>query len=404
MRIAFVNRFYAPDHSATSRMLTDLAVALAGSGADVQVITSRLRHEGGPALPAEETIDGVAVHRVWSTGFGRGSLAGRALDSVTFGAAAAAALHGLVRRGDVVVAMTDPPLVSVPVAWIARRRGARLVNWLQDVFPEAAQALGVRLAGGLPGRWLRWLRDASLRRASANVVVGRRMRARVTALGIEPRRIAVIENWADGARLQPVAPDANPLRDEWGLRGAFVVGYSGNMGRAHEFDTVLDAAAALLRRTDIRFLFVGDGARKQAMVEQVAARGLTNVSFRPYQPSERLAASLAAADVHLVSLRPELEGLVVPSKLYGIAAVARPAIFVGDPAGEVAEVLRAGQCGIPVRAGDAAALVAAVEALAADRALAGHMGRAARRLFDERCDLPLATARWRALLEGLEDV
>lgn len=403
MRIVFVNRFFAPDHSATSQMLTDLAVALAAAGADVHVVTSRLRCGGGAQLPREETVGGVAVHRAWSSAFGRGSLAGRALDYATFCAAATLALRALARRGDVVVAMTDPPLVSVPAAWVAYRRGARLVNWLQDVFPEVGEALGVRLAGGTTGRWLRGLRDRSLRRAAANVVVGRRMRDRVAATGVDPRRVTVIENWADGAALRPLVPDANPLRDEWGLDGKFVVAYSGNMGRAHEFDTVLAAAEVLRGRADVAFLFVGDGARRPAIEARVVARGLPNVSFRPYQPRERLGASLAAADVHLVTLRPELEGLVVPSKLYGIAAVGRPAIFVGDPAGEAGAFLAGARCGLAVRPGDALALVAAIETLAGDPALAQRMGAAARRTFDERHDLPRAVARWRALLEGLDD-
>ena len=150
MKIIFVNRFYAPDHSATSQMLTDLATALAAGGADLQVVTSRLRYDDpSGSLPRHEVVDGVRVHRIWTSTFGRGSLAGRALDYVSFYLAASIKLIQLLRRDDVVVAMTDPPLISVPVGWVARLRGARAVNWLQDIFPEVAAELGMR---GVKGR------------------------------------------------------------------------------------------------------------------------------------------------------------------------------------------------------------------------------------------------------------
>ena len=341
MKIIFVNRFYAPDHSATSQMLTDLAAALAADGIPVHVVTSRLRYDDAAAsLAPREAIDGVDVHRVWTSGFGRGNLVGRAFDYLSFYVTAAAKLAALARSGDVIVAKTDPPLVSVVAGWVARMRGARLVNWLQDIFPEVAANLGVGPTRGAVGRLLRWLRDGSLRHAAANVVLGRRMRERVTALGVDPRKIAVIPNWADGARLRPMPRDGNPLRAEWGLGDRFVVGYSGNLGRVHDFRTVLDAADALRAQPDIVFQFIGGGAQMEALRQTVAERRLPNVVFKPYQPREMLGQSLGAADVHLVTLRPELEGLVVPSKFSGVAAVGRPTIFIGDPEGEIGSIVR----------------------------------------------------------------
>jgi glycosyltransferase involved in cell wall biosynthesis len=400
MKIVFVNRFYAPDHSATSQMLTDLATALAAGGADVHVVTSRLRYDDPSAsLAPNEVIAGVSVHRVWTSAFGRGSLPGRALDYLSFYVTASLQLHGLLRRGDVVVAKTDPPLISVPAGWVARRRGARLVNWLQDIFPEVAAELGMRSARGAGGRLLRRWRDQSLRRAAMNVVLGRRMRDRLAGLGIDPRQIALIPNWADGAALRPMERDANPLRGEWRLDDKFVVGYSGNMGRVHEFDTIVGAAAALAPQPDIAFLFIGDGAQK-TMIEALAVeRGLGNLVFKPYQPRERLSHSLGVADVHLVTLRPELEGLVVPSKFYGIAAAGRPTLFIGDPDGEIGTVIREAHCGICVRQGDVAGLASAIVALRDDSALRAQWGRSARRVFEANFDKAIAVGQWRRLLD-----
>jgi len=126
-------------------------------------------------------------------------------------------------------------------------------------------------------------------------------------------------------------PVANSLREEWNLGQKFVVGYSGNFGRAHDFATVLDAAAMLRDLRDVHFLFVGNGAQLPWVQARVAALGLTDVSFRPYQPLDRLALSLSVPDLHLVSLKPELEGLIVPSKFYSVLAAGRPVLFVGIP-------------------------------------------------------------------------
>ncbi len=398
MKIIFVNRFYAPDHSATSQMLTDLAGALAAGGLNVHVVASRLRYDDPEAaLPPSEVIDGVAVHRVRTTRFGRGRLVGRAFDYLSFYFAAAGALYRLTREGDIVVAKTDPPLISVPAGWIAGLRGARLVNWLQDLFPEVALELGIDAAKGAWSGPLAWLRDRSLKIASRNVVLGRVMRDRLTARGIDPAAIAVIPNWADGHALHPIAAAANALRADWGLRGKFVVGYSGNMGRAHEFQTILDAAMVLRARPEVVFAFIGGGAQESA-VAAAAGAAHSNIVRKPYQPREVLAECLSAADVHLVSLRPRLEGLIVPSKFYGIAAVARPTIFIGDPEGELGEVIRSKECGFVVREGDAAGLVSAIETLLRDTALCETMGRNARRVFDERYEKGIAVEAWRLLL------
>jgi colanic acid biosynthesis glycosyl transferase WcaI len=143
-RLIFVNRFFFPDHSATSQMLSDLAFHLAGEGRDVHVVTStQIYDDAKAALPVSEIINGVHVHRVPSTGFGRNKLIGRSIDYVSFYRSMWRCLVALARPGDIIVAKTDPPLTSVVAMAAARRNGARLVNWLQDIYPEAAVALDV---------------------------------------------------------------------------------------------------------------------------------------------------------------------------------------------------------------------------------------------------------------------
>jgi glycosyltransferase involved in cell wall biosynthesis len=399
-RIIFVNRYFFPDISATSQMLTDLTFGLAARDFDVHVICSRQLYDAPTArLAAHGREAGVHVHRVWTSRFGRASLAGRAIDYATFYLFCGARLLRLTRRGDVVVAKTDPPLISIVALWIARIRGASLVNWLQDVFPETATRLGtIRLP-----RWadaaLRALRDSSLRGARMNVVLGSRMRDFVTPRLSSSGQVSVIENWADERAISPRPTAASGLRARLGLGTRFVVGYSGNLGRVHEFDTLLDAAIRLERDPRVAFLMIGGGAGMSRLREAVAARGLRNFVFQPYQPRESLADSLAAADVHLVSLIPRLEGLVVPSKFYGILAAARPVIFVGDPDGELARVIAARGIGAVIDAGDGATLAAHLERYAADPALREAAGGAAHACYRESFTFERALYRWIELLQ-----
>ena len=398
-KIIFVNRFFHPDHSATSQLLSDLAFDLAAAGQPVVVVTSRLLYDDPTQrLAANESVNGVRIRRVATTGFGRSNLLGRFVDLASFYVSAFAALLRVAGHDDLVVAKTDPPLLSVVAAAATALKGARLINWLQDVYPEVASALGVRALAGPLGGILTGLRNASLRVAHTNVVLGERMASHLRAAGVPPQRIAIAPNWSDETQIVPVAHAANPLRAEWGLQGKYVVGYSGNLGRAHEYETMLGAARELRGEPDVVFLVIGGGHHTRALGLAADAAGLSNIVFKPYQPFGALAASLSAADIHWISLRPELEGLIVPSKVYGILAAGRPVLAVTDPDGEIARLVRTHGCGLHVTPGDPKAFAAAVRALAGDATRAAALGAAARAAAEGCFSRQTALATWRAIL------
>lgn len=394
-RLVAVNRFYWPDQSATSQLLTDLAEHLAARGGEVAIVTSRQSYEDPMArLPARQTQAGVAIHRVWTSRFGRHWLPGRAVDYLSFYLAALIMLLRLVRPGDTILAKTDPPLISVGAWVVARLRRATLVTWCQDLFPEVAAVLGLRWAEGPVGRALAALRDRSLRAARLNVVLCRPMADRLLAAGVPAQHIAIVDNWADGRLVRPVAPEDNPLRRAWGLEGRRVIGYSGNLGRAHDLPAV-QACITALGAADpaIVFLFIGGGAGMTALARWVAARKLANVQFRPYQPRERLALSLSVPDLHLVSLAPACEGLIMPSKIYGILAAGRPILALGDPQGAMAELVRAHDLGLVWAPGRERAVG---ELLA--RAGQAEYRRHIRAVFERRFERVHALRHWERLL------
>src|SRR6478752_4388201 len=191
-RIIFLNRFFYPDHSATSRMVSSLAFELALTGKDVHVITSRqLYNKPGADLPAEEAVNGVLIHRVGTTSFGRSRLPGRAMDYLSFYFTSWRRALTIARQGDIIVAKTDPPMISLVGMLIARQRGAKLVNWLQDVYPEIAIEFGVPFLIAPVRRLLFWLRDMSLRAATTNVVLGQLPARLVLSRGVASDHIAI---------------------------------------------------------------------------------------------------------------------------------------------------------------------------------------------------------------------
>jgi colanic acid biosynthesis glycosyl transferase WcaI len=398
-RVVFVNRYFYPDESATAQLLADLAFGLAARGMDVHIVCSRQLYDAPEApLGALETVRGVVIHRLWTTRFGRRRLWGRAFDYASFYVACAVTLIKLLQARDIVVAKTDPPLISIVAALAARFKGARLVNWLQDVFPEVASMLGANPLPAVLDRALRSLRDASLRSAQVNVVLGSRMLEYITARRVPVSQCRVIENWADGEKLRPKATADSVLRRRLGLADKFVIGYSGNLGRAHEFETVLGAAEGLRSDDGIAFLFIGAGAKMDELKASVVRRHMTNFHFLPYQPRESLEDSLAAADVHLVTLIPSLEGLIVPSKFYGILAAGRPVVFIGDVDGELSRIIRASHCGVVVASGNSTELFDAIKSLERDTDGRTNMGLAARELMCSRFAARRALDCWAQLL------
>jgi glycosyltransferase involved in cell wall biosynthesis len=403
-RLIFVNRFFFPDHSASSQILSDLTNHLASAGRDVHVVTStQLYDDAKAALLVSEIINGVHVHRIPSTGFGRNTLPGRSIDYISFYRSMWRCLVALARPGDIIVAKTDPPLSSIVAMAAARRKGARLVNWLQDIYPETAVALGVPFMRGPLAASLTALRNRSLRRADATVVVGDLMARKVESLGAPAARVQVIPNWCHDEVIRPAAQSENPLRQSWGLAGQFVLGYSGNLGRAHEFQTVLAAAERLRNDPQFIFLMIGGGNRFQELTHAVKRQGLAS-SFRfiPYQQQEMLSYSLAVADAHWLSLNPKLEGLIVPSKFYGIAAAGKPIIVIGDKYGEIARLVQQYGCGIVVAPGDANALVDAMRRLSNAPETISELGRRARAMLDRHFTRQQALQRWSGLLDRLD--
>jgi colanic acid biosynthesis glycosyl transferase WcaI len=359
-RIIFVNRFYWPDTPATGQLLTDLAIALAERELVTVIASGDRKHA------ARETNRGVEIIRVRRSDRGNTILTKAA---AFLGFSVGALWHTVrrARRGDTIVVMTDPPLLGVLVWLIARYRHTRLVHWVQDIYPDVAIAVTGQ-------QWLRCFspfRNAAWRGADACVTVSSEMSEVILEACVDPSRIQVIPNWAPaGLRFTPSSdPAVAALKRKWQLDNKFAILYSGNLGRVHDLKPILVAAQRLCSEPKIVFVFIGGGAQRDALAAEAHRRAVSNVIFLPAQPREHLATTLAAGDIHLVTLRPGCERFVFPSKLYGIAAVGRPVLFVGPPDCELAAIVRSNKLGRVVDRDDSNRLVDTIRELAANSAV-----------------------------------
>jgi len=399
VRILLVNQFYPPDMAPTGQHLHDLARCLVMRGHSVRVRCSRRSYDGGGEYAAEEQLDGVDVHRLPAFGFGRRGGA-RLVDYLSFHFAVFRDVKRYAQGVDLAVSLTTPPYIGWTVRQALGRQAAQMAHWIMDLYPDVLAAHGSLESSGVSYKTLEKLTRAQFRGASLVLALGPRMRDRVARYLAAEARLECVPLWGT---VTPEAVDSTAAAS-WRARrrwapGECVLLYSGNMGLGHRLGEFLAAAGELGDRGPL-WAFAGGGQRRWEVEAFAAAHPSARVQLLPYVAHESVGASLAAADVHLVSLRSAWQGLIVPSKLQAAFTLGRPVIFVGARENEAAEWVLASGGGWVVGEDDVAGLLKAVASAAdpAERARRGALARAfARRHFDRETN----TARIAELLEGI---
>jgi glycosyltransferase involved in cell wall biosynthesis len=379
LRLLLINQTFWPDVSATAQHLADFAEHMTARGHEVCVIASRRSYEADDVrtLPRKEVWRGITIYRVAGSPFGRESNKGRMLDFLFF-VLFAGLRATFLRRTDVVATLTTPPMIGLIGVWLKLIKRSRFVYWVMDLYPDVMVVHGMLTWKSPIAKFLEFFSRLVIRHCDAAVALGPKMAQILRAKGARPDRVEVVSVWSDAEEVNPDAPDAGAFRRAHGLDGKFLVVYAGNLGIMHDARVITRAAERLAHRDDIRFLFVGSG-RRRAEAEQFAKdHALANVSFFPYQPREKLGGMLTSADVHLITMVEGAEGLIVPSKLFGIMAAGRPSIFIGPRDADTAQVIDAEDCGVCLAPHDDEGLAREIERLAADDRERTRLGRAAR--------------------------
>ena len=377
MRILLFNEYYPPDTSATAKMAEQVAEALARKHC-VTVLAGRPSYDPTEVyawrLLRREIRNGITVERVGSTAYTRHRMRRRVANYLSY--LALAVPRALAVRADVVLAMTDPPVAGIAAAAVARLAGRPFVYNIRDLYPD--MALGGEIVQ--PSKWIdRWeaLHRRALKSAARVIVLGDDMRERILSKGVAPDRVAVVR---DGTSLPFTSPDPGDPESQRVLceiRGpfSFVVLHAGNLGFYGAWDTLIEAAK-MLHDENIGFVFVGDGAQKRKIEESAA--GLPNVRFLPFRPASQIPLVMLAGDVHVITIRRGLEGVVVPSKLYSTLAAGRPVLAVAAANSDVARIAARSDCGVAADPDDPMAVAAAILRMRDDPARVAEMGARAR--------------------------
>ena len=381
MKTLLLNQFFPPDFAPTGRLLSDVVCEIDAQGHEAEVICARTSYAGAASGTRTQLPSRVRVRRVPCLPFGR-SRAARLLSYVSFYLGALwCSLWSA--RCDVVVTMTTPPLLSLIGTLLKRLRGARHYIWEMDLYPDVAVALGVLSSRSPLTRALQALATYSRRKADGVIVLGPCMRDRVLRQMVPAAKIRIAENWADGALIRP-RPFPPP--------GRLVVLYSGNLGLAHDIDTIAAAMEALREDDRIHFVFAGGGARRRELEDLCSRAGITNIDWQPYQDWDSLGAHLAACHIGLVTQAPVSLGTLVPGKIYALLAAGRPLLFVGPKDATAARIIEQFGCGWQIDAGDAQSLTDLLVLLVARPELVDAAGGRARRAFLANYDLPAGVA------------
>ena len=373
MKILFLSDNFPPEVNAPATRLHEHAKRWVAAGHEVTVITCAPNFPEGRvyegyrnAWRRVETVDGIRVVRVKTYITANEGFLKRTLDYLSF-AFMSVLVGAFEKRPDVVVA-TSPQFFAACGGWVLSLLKRRpFVFELRDLWPASIAAVGAMRQS----RVLRWLEKLELflyRRARAVITVTEAFKKDLVERGIEASKIHVVINGVDLERYRPMERSPE-LSAEFGLDGKFVAGYIGTHGMAHALDKVLDAAALLRDRDDIRFLMVGGGAER-ANIERIAAeRGLANVVFVPRQPKERMPAIWSLCDVAIVPLRDNpVFATVIPSKIFECMGMGIP-VLLSLPDGEASRIVHDTDCGVCIPPEDPGSMSRTITALSDDRRL-----------------------------------
>jgi glycosyltransferase involved in cell wall biosynthesis len=375
VHILLLNEYFPPDTSATAKCAAQVADALAERHR-VTVLAGRPSYDPTERHPRyllrREVSGNLVVERVGSTAYPRFQMRRRVSNYVTY--LSLAIPRAISIRSDVVLAMTDPPIEGIAGALVAQLSGRPFVYNIRDMYPDMAVGGSIVRPGSFTARWEKLHRWA-LRRASRVIVLGEDMRDRIVAKGVDAARVVVSR---DGTAIpETLPPPDNPVARE--IRGdfRFVLVHAGNLGFYGAWQTLI-SAVRMLEKEGVGLVFVGEGAMK-AQVEAMAA-GCRAVRFLPFRPVSEIPLVLSSGDMHVVTVKRGLEGVVVPSKLYPTLAAGRPVLGVAPEECDVVRIIRRAGCGLAANPDDPNTIVEALRGVLHDSEQLRNMGLRAREI------------------------
>lgn len=400
VRLSIITQYYPPDYAATGQLIEELAVNLGSLGLPVQIFTGQpgyaFRKQTAPPIERSERllVKRSRTARIWPQ-----RIRGKAVNGLLFCLRSGLHLIKTGSRGDILLLTTAPPFLPI-LGYLANLCfGLPYVCLLYDLYPDVAVELNVVPAQNLLVRFWNFLNSCVWKNAKRIIVLSPSMKERVVAKCPEvTNKISVIHNWADPGWIVPIAKQDNWFAQEFNLVDTFTVLYSGNMGRCHDMETILEAAS-LLENEPIQFVFIGNGAKRQTCINKISTLGLSNCRFLPYQSKQNLPYSLTACDLSLVSISAGMEGLVVPSKFYAALAAGRPIAVISEQHSYLRQLMTEANCGAAFNNGDATGLAKFIRCLATSPQLQTRMGQAGRQYLESNFTPEIIAQQYSKILQ-----
>ena len=393
-RLVLVSEHYQPSSGATAQLMRDLSVGLAELGWTITVLTAT---SARPIDDADNRLRVVRLGQQKQAADATKSVGGKTLAGIRFLCSCFLWCSFRAHQNDLVFIVSNPPFIGLigPLLKVVRR--LPYVFLFQDLFPRSAVLSGVLSNQGFSTQIWTALMQWICRNSAATVVLNQAMAEQLRQESRHRLPLTVIHNWAieQGSALPRAT---NPFAVEHGFQSRFTIQYSGNFGRLHDINTLIDTAAQLQSDPGIQFLFIGGGA-KQQVIQQAA---LSNVLLLPYQPRSRLPETLAACDLACISLIPGAENTLAPCKLYGILASGRGLVLVAGPNCDLAELVKQEQLGIVVAPGDTQLLAQQLQHLSRHPDEVEAMGKRAQRVYGERFGFERSLTHYNELLLSLQ--
>ncbi|MCM1981761.1 EAL domain-containing protein [Lyngbya confervoides] len=376
MNLSVFTQYYPPDFAATGQLMEELVTYLTQQQVQVQVFTGQPTYAFNASdAPTHEVRGGAKVQRTRVSKTRK--FLGRTGSGLLYCLRSALHLLKQAHRGDLLLLTSEPPFLFV-VGYVAHRLfRVPYVCLVYDLYPDAIVEFGIAQEKSLVVRFWNRVNRSVWERAESIIVLSETMKQRVVDKAPQvSRKISIIHNWSDPNWIKPIPKSENPFAAQHNLQNNFVVMYSGNMGRCHDMETIMDAAEALQQEA-VQFVFIGAGPKRQDCIDRAEASGLKNCLFLPYQDKEVLPYSLTACDLTLVSVGAGMEGVVAPSKFYSALAAGRPIAAICESHSYLRQLIADANCGTAFQPGDSLGLVAFIRYLAKDsqrQATMGNMG------------------------------
>lgn len=397
-RLWVISELYYPEQTSTGYFLTRIAEGLT-STYDVNVICGQPSYsERGELVPYREVRNGAKIFRMKATHFDKDRLFLRIINSLTLTITVIYFALRHFERNDKVLVVTNPPILVPVLGLIGKFKRQKLFLLVHDVYPEVLAATNMIGKNSFAYRILLWIFNSSYKLYGDIIVLGRDMEKLFRDKLPKSTQITIIPNWADLDEIAPMEPTSNPFALTHGLVGKTVIQYSGNIGRTHDIEAILDAAKKLQHRNDIIFLFVGYGGKSELLKSKLDRGLLPNVIFLPRQPRELLGPMLASASATVIAFMPEMIGISVPSRMYNILAAGVPIIAIAHPDSELCQFIEENDAGWTIPSGDGDHLVEVILGISDRRANVTEKAQNARKSVSLEYSVSNVIAQYKEIL------